>query len=192
MALTTAHQEGADVFDFDPYQQLATLRSFDRLELTSSDFDDGAPLPPTAWGAGTIPEGADVSPQLSWSEVPQGTRSLALSVFDPDAPTGSGFWHWAVFDLPADLRSLPAGAGSGDATALPGGSVTLPNEMRLSRYIGAAPPAGTGTHRYFFVLDALDVTHLEIAESATPAILGFNRHFHSLARGVLMGTATPA
>lgn len=179
------------MFDFDPYQQLATLRSFDRLELTSTDFEHGSPLPPTAWGTDTIAEGADVSPQLSWSEVPKGTRSLALSVFDPDAPTGSGFWHWAVFDLPADLRSLPAGAGSGDPTALPGGSVTLPNEMRLSRFIGAAPPAGTGTHRYFFVIDALDVTHLEIAESATPAILGFNRHFHSLARGVLMGTATP-
>lgn len=180
------------MFDYDPYAELATLRSFEPLTLTSTDFEEGGPLPEWAWGTGAAAGGADRSPQLSWSGVPEGTKSLALSVFDPDAPTGSGFWHWAVFNLPADLTELPADAGSGADGALPAGAVTLPNETRTKRFIGAAPPAGTGVHRYFFVLDALDVDALDVPADATPAILGFNRHFHTLARGVLTGTATPA
>lgn len=178
------------MFDFDPYEELAKLRPVAKLDLTSPDFADGEALPAWAWGAGTIEGSADRSPALEWSTVPEGTRSLALSVFDPDAPTGSGFWHWAVYDLPADLRSLPAGAGSGESDALPGGARTVANEMRTERYIGSAPPAGTGTHRYFFVLDALDVTSLDLPQGVTPAVLGFNRHFHTLARGILVGTAT--
>ena len=89
------------------------------------------------------------------------------------------------------MSSLPAGAGSPGSLALPEIAVTLPNEARAEQYSGSAPPPGTGTHRYFFVIDALDVESLDIAPGSTPAILGFNRHFHSLARGVLIGTATP-
>ncbi|WP_052460765.1 YbhB/YbcL family Raf kinase inhibitor-like protein [Microbacterium gorillae] len=177
------------MFDYDPYDALARLRPVPSLTLTSSDFAEGEALPTSAWGTGA--GGQDLSPQLSWSGVPEGARSLALSVFDPDAPTGSGFWHWAIYNLPVTTTSLPAGAGTLEG-ALPAGTVTLPNEMRTKQYIGAAPPAGTGTHRYFFVLDALDVDALELDADATPAILGFNRHFHTLARGVLRGTATPS
>lgn len=171
------------MFDHDPYAQLATLRDFAPLTLTSTDVTDGEPLPKAQWGAAG--GGEDISPQLSWSGAPAGTKSFALSCFDPDAPTGSGFWHWAVHDIPADVTSLPAGAGAGTVQG-----ITLRNEVGLASFIGAGPPPGTGVHRYFFVVDALDVEHLELAEDATPAVLGFNRHFHSLARGILIGTAT--
>ena len=80
----------------------------------------------------------------------------------------------------------------GTAASLPAGSIVMPNEARSQRYVGAAPPAGTGVHRYFFVVDALDVESLGLTGDETPGVLGFNRHFHTLARGVLVGTADPA
>lgn len=176
------------MFSYDPYAELATLREFAPLELTSPDFEAGGALPLFAWSAER--GGEDRSPGLQWSQPPAGTKSFAISCFDPDAPTGSGFWHWAAFDLPADTTTLASGIG--DLAALPHGSRVLPNESRLERFIGAAPPEGTGVHRYFFVVDALDVATLDIADGSTPAVLGFNRHFHTLARGVLMGTADPS
>ncbi|MGO2049866.1 MAG: YbhB/YbcL family Raf kinase inhibitor-like protein [Microbacterium sp.] len=176
------------MFSYDPYAELATLRDFAPLELTSPDFEPGGPLPLFAWGAKR--GGEDRSPALQWSQAPAGTKSFAVSCFDPDAPTGSGFWHWAAFNLPVGTTTLASGIG--DLAALPQGATVLPNESRSERYIGAAPPEGTGIHRYFFVVDALDVETLEIPAGSTPAVLGFNRHFHSLARGVLMGTADPA
>jgi len=179
------------MFDYDPYAALATLRDIPTLDLTSDDIVDGQPLPAWAWGADAAEGGADRSPHLRWSDGPAGTVSYAVSCFDPDAPTGSGFWHWAVYNLPADVRSLATDAGSGALSALPDGAITLPNEVRSKRFVGAAPPAGTGTHRYFFVVDALD-TELDLPDGATPAVLGFNRHFHTLARGVLVATATPS
>ncbi|GAA2541194.1 hypothetical protein GCM10009860_22520 [Microbacterium mitrae] len=177
------------MLSYDPYAALAELREFAPMTLTSANFADGSALPLTAWSAER--GGADVSPQLSWSGAPEGTKSFALSVFDPDAPTGSGYWHWAVFNIPASTTSLLEGAGDPGSDLLPPGAITLPNEARVEQYSGSAPPAGTGTHRYFFVIDALDVETLDLAPGSTPAILGFNRHFHSLARGVLIGTATP-
>ncbi|MEJ1923679.1 YbhB/YbcL family Raf kinase inhibitor-like protein [Microbacterium sp. KHB019] len=176
------------MFSYDPYAELATLRDFATLELTSPDFEAGGPLPLFAWSAGR--GGEDRSPGLQWSQAPAGTKSFAASCFDPDAPTGSGFWHWAAFDLPADTAVLPSGTGA--AAALPAGTKVMPNEARLEQYIGAAPPEGTGIHRYFFVVDALDVEKLDLDGDETPATLGFHRHFHTLARGVLIGTADPA
>jgi len=168
------------MFSYDPYAQLATLRDFAPLTLTSTDIAHDQPLPRAQWGGAT--GGGDTSPQLSWSGAPEGTKSFALSCFDPDAPTGSGFWHWAVYDIPAHVTSFPTGE-------TPAG-VTLKSETGVPGFIGAAPPPGTGVHRYFFVVDALDVEHLDLPDGATPAVLGFNRHFHSLARGILVPTAT--
>lgn len=180
--------EEISVLNYDPYAELATLRDFAPLALTSPDFENGGPLPLSAWSASR--GGADVAPTLSWGEPPEGTKSFAISCFDPDAPTGSGYWHWAVCDLPSSLRSLVASAG--DADALPDRALVLASESGQFRFEGAAPPSGTGVHRYFFVIDALDVDVLDIGPASTPAILGFNRHFHSLARGILVGTADPA
>jgi Raf kinase inhibitor-like YbhB/YbcL family protein len=176
------------MFEYDPYAELARLKDFPPMTLTSADVEDGQPLPKQCWGSGA--GGADRSPQLRWTGAPAGTRSFAVSCFDPDAPTGSGFWHWAVYDIDPATTELAADAGNGAAGSLPPGAVTLPNEARSERYIGAAPPATTGVHRYFFVVDALDVSHLDIAAGSTPAVLGFNRHFHSLARGILVATAS--
>lgn len=171
--------------DYDPYALLDPVPSF---TVTSDDVEDNLPLP--------LPQrapslgGLDLSPQLSWSGFPPDTRSFAVTCFDPDAPTGSGFWHWAVFNIPADVHSLPAGAGEPHGALLPDGAVTLPNEYRLAQYSGAEPPEGTGIHRYYFVVHAVDVESLDIDAQSTPAVLGFNLHFHTLARGMLVPTAS--
>ncbi|HTN55289.1 MAG TPA: YbhB/YbcL family Raf kinase inhibitor-like protein [Microbacterium sp.] len=175
------------MFSYDPYAALAELRPVPPLELTSPDFTAGGPLPGFAWSSSR--GGEDQHPTLEWSQPPAGTLSFAVSCFDPDAPTGSGFWHWAAYNLPAETRRLESSDGT--AQSLPAGSAVLPNEARLERYIGAAPPAGTGVHRYFFVVDALDVDRLDLEAGATPGVLGFNRHFHTLARGILIGTGDP-
>lgn len=170
---------------WNPYSVLPQLPL---LAVTSSDIRDGEPLPAVHYG--TDVGGANISPQLSWSAGPSGTRSYAVTVYDPDAPTASGFWHWAVFDIPPSVTALPTNAGSANHAALPDGAVTLPNEARLPQYIGAAPP--DREHRYFFVVHAVDVPHLDIDDQATPATLGFNLSMgHGLARGILIATATP-
>ncbi|CDO33433.1 YbhB/YbcL family Raf kinase inhibitor-like protein [Mycolicibacterium porcinum] len=166
-----------------PYDNLPKLPTF---TLTSESVTDGQPLANDQvsgiMGAG----GSDVSPQLSWSGFPAETKSFAVTVYDPDAPTASGFWHWAVADLPATVTELPAGAGDGGE--LPGGAVTLANDAGLKRYIGAAPPAGHGPHRYYIAVHALPVASLELPEGATPAYLGFNLFGQAIARAVIHGT----
>ena len=153
----------------DPYASLPKLPTF---TLTSQSVTDGQPLakPQVSgiMGAG----GEDVSPQLSWSGFPEGTRSFAVTVYDPDAPTASGFWHWAVANLPADVTELAEGAGAG--SNLPGDALTLVNDAGLRRYLGAAPPAGHGPHRYYIAVHAVDTDKLDLPEDASPAFLGFN------------------
>lgn len=161
----------------DPFARLPEAASF---TVTSTSITDGAPLPPEQLS------GKDVSPQLSWSGAPAGTKSYAVTAYDPDAPTGSGFWHWAVADIPATCTELPEGAsGSG----LPEGAVQLPNDARVARFAGAAPPAGHGEHRYFFVVHALDVESIGVPADGTPALLGFLMSAHTLGRAVLVATA---
>ena len=166
-----------------PYDNLPKLPSF---TLTSESVTDGQPLANDQvsgiMGAG----GSDTSPQLSWSGFPPETKSFAVTVYDPDAPTVSGFWHWAVADLPASVTELPAGAGDGGE--LPGGAVTLANDASLKRFIGAAPPAGHGPHRYYIAVHALPVESLGLPDGATPAYLGFNLFGQAIARAVIHGT----
>lgn len=167
----------------NPYDDLPVVPSF---SVTSEDITDGEkkPLPHASgiFGAG----GEDVSPQLSWSGFPPETKSFAVTVYDPDAPTASGFWHWAVVDIPASVTSLPRGTGDEAGSGLPEGAFQLKNDGGMARYIGAAPPAGHGKHRYFFVVHAVDIESLGLPKEATPAYLGFNLFSHTLARGMIV------
>lgn len=167
----------------DPYVRLPKLPSF---QLTSASITDGQPLA-TAQISGIMGAGGeDISPQLSWSRFPEETRSFSVTVYDPDAPTLSGFWHWAVANIPADVTELPDGVG--DGRELPGGALTLRNDAGMRRYVGAAPPPGHGPHRYYVTVHAVDVDKLDLPEDATPAFLGFNLFQHAIARAVLYGT----
>jgi Raf kinase inhibitor-like YbhB/YbcL family protein len=167
----------------DPFARFGEVPQF---SLTSSVMTDGGPLAAAQYGTGA--GGANVSPDLQWSGFPAETQSFALTVYDPDAPTGSGYWHWALFDIPAHVDSLPTGAGVENSPLLPAGAIVMPNEARQPSFIGAGPPPGTGTHRYQFVVHALSVASLDVDPQATPAVLGFAVHFNTLARGVLEAT----
>ena len=167
----------------DPYDALPKLPLF---SLTSDSITNGQPLATPQisgiMGAG----GEDVSPQLRWSGFPRETRSFAVTVYDPDAPTLSGFWHWAVANLPADVTELPDNAG--DGRELPGGALTLVNDAGMRRYIGAAPPPGHGPHRYYVAVHAVGVDKLDLPEDASSAFLGFNLFQHAIARAYIYGT----
>jgi hypothetical protein len=126
--------------------------------------------------------GGNESPALAWANPPAGTKSFALTVYDPDAPTGSGWWHWVVFDIPAAARALPAGAGGADGTGLPAGAVQSRTDFGAPGYGGACPPRGHGQHRYIFTLFALDVERLGLAPDSSAALVGFNLGAHTLAK----------
>ncbi|MGO9487849.1 MAG: YbhB/YbcL family Raf kinase inhibitor-like protein [Solirubrobacteraceae bacterium] len=166
----------------DPYQELPAVPSF---QLQSSLVADGETMPVAQvsgiFGAG----GQDTSPDLAWSGFPQQTQSFIVTMYDPDAPTPSGFWHWAAINIPASATSLPAGAGNGDET-LPRGSTHLPNDASLRRYVGAAPPPGEPPHRYFIVVSALDVAEAGVPDGATPALALFQTLAHTIARAMLV------
>ncbi len=169
----------------NPFARLPEAASF---TVTSTTVIDGAAWSPEQFSS-EIPGGKDVSPQLSWSGAPEGTKSFAVTVYDPDAPTGSGFWHWAVADIPATVTELAEGAGDDTGSGLPEGAFQLPNDARVTRFLGAAPPAGHGPHRYFVVVHALDVASIGVPADATPAVLGFTMASHILGRAVLTATA---
>lgn len=170
---------------YDPYEALPSLPGF---TLTSESVTDGAPLSNAQvsgiMGAG----GQDLSPQLSWSGFPSETKSFAVTVYDPDAPTASGFWHWAVADIPVSVTSLAEGAGDDSGSGLPDAAVSLAGDASTARFIGAAPPPGHGPHRYFIVVHAVDVESLGLPDGATPAYLGFNLFSHAIARAIIVGT----
>ena len=150
--------------------------------LTSTDIRDGGVLPDAQ-----VQSKGNTSPQLAWSGAPEGTKSYAITCFDPDAPTGSGFWHWTVANIPAEVTELPAGAGSpgGD---LPKGAIQGRTDYGQPGFGGAAPPAGHGPHRYIFTVFAVDVESLDVNADNSGAIYGFNLHFHILAKASITAT----
>ncbi|MEP6843472.1 MAG: YbhB/YbcL family Raf kinase inhibitor-like protein [Pseudolysinimonas sp.] len=158
----------------DPNWRLPEVPAF---ALESPDFVEGEKLPD--WSRA---DGENRAPTLRWSGAPDGTKSFVVTLFDPDAPTGSGFWHFAAFDLPAATTELPSGV------QLPEPARILKNEVGQRAYMGAAPPPGDGPHRYFFTVSALSVDHLELSDDATPAVLGFTLRASLLGRAQLMGT----
>lgn len=163
----------------DPYPLLPAVPSFG---VTSQDVTDGRPLKDDQ-----VYDKGNTSPELTWEPGPEGTRSYVVTCFDPDAPIVSGFWHWVVVDIPADVTSLPAGAGASD-DRLPDGAFHVRNDFGEPRFGGAAPPQGDQDHRYFFVVHAVKEPELGVDASATPAVVGFNLAFKTLGRAILVGT----
>jgi Raf kinase inhibitor-like YbhB/YbcL family protein len=149
------------------------------FSLTSTDIRAGRPIPQRFWGC----TDSGVSPELTWSGAPAGTRSYAVKVFDPDAPTGSGSWHWIAWDIPADTTSLPTGA------TLPSGAVNGTNDGGGIGYTGPCPPAGDITHHYQFTVVALDVPSLERPADTHAAVVGFLIGQHAIASATLTATA---
>jgi Raf kinase inhibitor-like YbhB/YbcL family protein len=134
------------------------------------------------WGM----NGGNQSPHLRWSGFPRETRGFAVTMFDPDAPTASGFWHWVLLDLPATVTELPRGSGARGGQRLPSGALSIANDFGEPAYCGPAPPAGDRPHRYFLAVHALDTDKLGVDPGARAAVAGFNLAFHTLARGLLV------
>lgn len=166
----------------NPYDYLPQKPSF---ELTSDDLTEGETMSEAHVFDGFGLSGGNASPHLRWSGAPEGTVGYVVTAFDPDAPTASGFWHWVVANLPADVTELPRGAGSGD-DALPGsGGFHVRNDVGVRGYGGPAPLAAPKRHRYIFTVHAID-ERLEVDADATPAVVGFNLFFHTLGRAHLI------
>jgi len=155
------------------------------LTLTSTSFKAGGTIPQANAGNIMGCTGDGKSPALEWKNPPAGTKSFALMVHDPDAPTGgSGFWHWVVYNIPADAASLPEGAGDAAGAGLPKGSVQGNTDMGKPGYIGPCPPPGSPKHHYNFVLYPLKVDKLEVPPGATAAYVGFNANANVIGKPV--------
>ena len=139
--------------------------------VTSNSFSDGGTLPDAQ-----VQAKGNRSPHLSWDGAPEGTKSFAVTCFDPDAPTGSGFWHWTVANISADVTELAEGA------AVPAGAVEGRTDFGEPGFGGAAPPPGHGPHRYIFTVFAVDMDKLDVTGDDSGAKYGFNLHFHTLAK----------
>lgn len=153
------------------------------FRLASADIAEGRRMGERHVFAGFGCAGGNVSPALAWADAPAGTKSFAITAYDPDAPTGSGWWHWVVFNLPAATRSLPAGAGGKDGT-LPGGAVQSRTDYGAPGYGGPCPPPGA-PHRYVFTVHALDVDNLPLDDQSSGAMVGFMLHSHGIGRASL-------
>ena len=170
------------------FQHLPEVPSFDLRSDTISPWQ--ALSLPQMSGKYGVTGGQDISPQLSWDGAPPSTKSFAVTVFDPDAATLSGFWHWAVANIPATVRSLPTGAGDPRGTGLPPGSIQLRGDTGDAHFIGAAPAVGSGVHRYVITVHALNVDRIELPDGASPGYLGFNMAANTVGRATLVATAS--
>jgi Raf kinase inhibitor-like YbhB/YbcL family protein len=157
------------------------------MSLTSPDIEPGGRIADehtfNGWGC----SGKNLSPALSWSGAPAGTKSFALTLYDPDAPTGSGFWHWVMFNIPPDVTHLASGAGDPKSPAAPKGAVQSRTDFGTPGYGGPAPPKGDKPHRYQFTIFAVDLDKLDADENTSAAVVGFNLNFHTLAKATLTG-----
>ena len=155
------------------------------LTLTSPDVKEGGTIADEQVFNSFGCTGKNISPALSWSGAPKNTKSFALNVYDPDAPTGSGFWHWVVFNIPPDTTSLAKGAGDPKSDAAPKGAIQGRTDFGVPGYGGPCPPKGDKPHHYIFTIYAVDVDKLDADPNTTAAVVGFNLHFHTLAKASL-------
>lgn len=150
--------------------------------LSSPDIQSGKRMADTFVFNSFGCTGQNLSPALAWKNAPKGTKSFAVTAYDPDAPTGSGWWHWVVYNLPAETRSLPQGAGDITGAHLPEGSVQGRTDFGSASYGGPCPPVGHGTHHYTFTVYALKTDKLELPTDASAAMVGFMIHANTLGK----------
>lgn len=160
------------------------------LTLVSNDFKEGETLKTAHvlsanYGFGCA--GGNKSPHLAWSGAPAGTKSFAVSCFDPDAPTGSGFWHWVAVNIPANVGELATDAGNVTAGLMPKGALQTRTDFGAPGYGGPCPPEGHGPHRYVFTLFAVKQETLPVTADTSAAVIGFHLHFNTLAKASLTG-----
>ncbi len=155
--------------------------------LTSTTIKDGGTLPDKQLLNGFGCTGANISPELQWFDAPRGTKGFALTAYDPDAPTGSGWWHWVVYNIPASVHALPEGAGNPNGT-MPAGTVQGRTDFGSPGYGGACPPQNHGPHRYIFTIFALDVAKLDVPDGCSAAMIGFYLNNHTLKKASLTAT----
>jgi Raf kinase inhibitor-like YbhB/YbcL family protein len=159
-----------------------------QFTLSSSDFAPGGTLADEQAFDGMGCTGSNLSPQLRWSGAPAGTKSFAILLHDPDAPTGgAGWWHWIAFDIPASATELPKGAGKADGSQMPRGAGTVPNDYGLPGYGGPCPPEGDKAHRYVFTVYALKVDKLGVPKDANASTAGFMINANALAKASITG-----
>lgn len=156
------------------------------MTLKSADVKNGDSLNPAQifnlWGC----SGTNLSPQLTWSDPPKGTKSFAVTMYDPDAPTGSGWWHWVMINIPANVNSLKEGAGNVSGQNLPTGSSMVTNDFGFKGFGGACPPENAKPHHYTITVYALDVPTITIPFRASPAFAGYKILAHAIDKAVLI------
>jgi Raf kinase inhibitor-like YbhB/YbcL family protein len=159
------------------------------MTLTSAEVKDGATIAAEQVFNSFGCTGGNMSPSLSWSGAPAATKSFAVSIYDPDAPTGSGWWHWVVFNIPAATTSLPKGAGAAKSKSMPKGAIQSRTDFGSDGYGGPCPPTGDKPHHYQITVFAVDVDKLPDAKdhNASAALVGFDLHFHTLAKATITG-----
>ena len=160
------------------------------MKVTSTSFKDGEYLGAdhilsADYGFGCA--GGNRSPQLRWEDAPEGTKSFAVLCFDPDAPTGSGFWHWVVVNIPPTVTELPLDASNPAANRLPAGALQVRTDFGKPGYGGPCPPAGDHPHRYLFTVHAVSMDRLPVSADTSAAVVGFYLKFNTLAKATLMG-----
>jgi Raf kinase inhibitor-like YbhB/YbcL family protein len=160
------------------------------FHLSSSDVEHNKQMPDLYLQNGSGCTGGDQSPALSWSGAPEGTKSFAVTMYDPDAPTGSGWWHWSVLNIPAPVNRLDRNAGQRDGSKLPAGAGQGRTDFAVPGYGGACPPVGDETHHYHFKVWALSVDKLEINTEMSAAQIGYMVRSNSLASAELVPIAT--
>ena len=167
-----------------PYDYLPAVPSF---ALESSDVADGQQMSDAQVYNGFGMTGQNISPHLRWHGFPAETKSFAVTCFDPDAPTGSGFWHWLVVNIPPNVTELALDAGNPKSGKLPKGALQTRTDFGAPGYGGPCPPAGDHPHRYFFTVFAVSTDALPVKADTSAAVIGFQLNFNTLAKAAIVG-----
>jgi hypothetical protein len=179
LTMTMAFGTGADA---------AAKQKIPRIKVSSAQIAPRATIADEQVANTFGCKGGNISPEVKWSGAPAGTKSYAVTIYDPDAPTGSGFWHWVVYNIPATATELPKNAGDLKANLMPAGAVQSRTDFGVPGFNGPCPPPGDKPHRYHLTVFAVDVPKLDGDQNTPAAVVGFQLHFHTLAKGVLTGT----